>query len=199
MLEIHTKKYGVLNTGNFKKIGRGTAFDVYALNESEVIKIRRKNSFGIREGDYSEEILINLKGMPFIPKVYETSNTNEYHIVQRINGYELFDFTVKNKKIAKKIPSVEFINNSYFNFEKYIENLDRFFIECIKKRYKPIDLSSQNVIIDYEANVWIIDFEGFKYIKENKTEHYLKIRKNLYEYKRLLKYGVSLDSIINIK
>ncbi|MEF7556204.1 serine/threonine-protein kinase [Bacillus thuringiensis] len=134
-----------------KKIGRGVEYTVYALSDELVLKV--SNGWHWQN---SSKVLIDLQGLPFVPKVYECGDNGEYIVMQRIYGNTVFLYARGYSWFRVQ-----------YNYETHKRKTQEFIEGCAKRGWLPRDLYGGNIMISEEGDFWIVDFGLFLKVKND--------------------------------
>lgn len=150
----------LMNGSNFlyidkllKYIAGGVCGRVYDLGEGYILKVNKSdNLVSTPDGD----ILKDLQGVDFIPKVYWYSQDNRFIVVQKIDGVTtgsyhgdfLFKQTWKQKEFEKRV-------------HKAVNDMQA-------RGWFPNDIHGGNCMIDKQGNFWIVDVGLFKDLSKSK-------------------------------
>lgn len=168
----------------------------------------------------SGEILENLQGLPFVPKLYDYDDRGGWHVVQHIHGFTPYH--------AER--GYERVGQVTFNYEQFKEDAHTFFKGSIERGYLPNDINASNVMVDWQGSLWVIDYDFFlggelpmtessirmfkqieqefkdlgiydnaakKKIEESKRFKFAPLRKNDERIKPLLNVGNEIDILLN--
>lgn len=163
-----------IDVSKLPQISRGHEYDVYALNDELVLKISNGGHL-----QNSGQILSDLQGLPFIPKVYWWGDSGEYLVMQRIKGIEIGFYMTGFSWF--RVP---------YDYDTHKNMTLEFFNGCIERGWIPRDLHFANIMIDKDGHCWIVDVGGFVKIDEA-TIPPNKVKKMIpsYEVKKMLDYG----------
>ncbi|PFJ51311.1 hypothetical protein COI99_16295 [Bacillus cereus] len=150
-----TKKESLINSRfkikdvdltKLQKIGRGLEYTVYALSNELVLKVSNGGHW-----QNSGEVLIDLQGLPFVPKVYECGNKGEYIVMQRIYGNTLNLYAYGYSWFRVQ-----------YNYEEHKRKTLDFVEGGAEKGWVPRDVHIGNTMISEEGDFWIVDFGLFE-------------------------------------
>ena len=130
-----------------KFIGGGACGKVYDLGDGFVLKI---NHFEWYSESADGEILRDLQGIPFIPKLYCYSDDNRFMVVQKIDGMTTGSY--RGEYIINKRLDAE-------KFTRYAKMVD----QLIRERgWLMNDIHLGNCMFDRQGQFWIVDVGLFK-------------------------------------
>jgi hypothetical protein len=140
---------GIENILSF--IAGGACGRVYDLGDY-ILKVNR--SGGLAESCKDGDILADLQGLDFIPKLYWYSEDNRFMIVQKIHGQTMADW----RHFPDFLPKKEFTMDRP-TWEKETERVYR---EAEERGWIMNDIHSGNTMFDRDGNFWIVDVGLFK-------------------------------------
>ncbi|WP_433948132.1 AarF/UbiB family protein [Bacillus tropicus] len=129
-----------------KKIGRGLEYTVYALSDELVLKVSNGGHW-----QNSSKVLMDLQGLPFVPKVYECGDKGEYIVMQRIYGNTLNLYAYGYSWFRVQ-----------YNYEEHKRKTLEFVKGCAEKGWLPKDVHIGNTMISEQGDFWIVDFGLFE-------------------------------------
>jgi hypothetical protein len=129
-----------------KYISGGVCGRVYDLGEGFILKVNKFKWGDTPDGD----ILKDLQGVPFIPKVYWYSEDNRFIVVQKIDGVT----TGRYKG--------EFLFSKELDFEKFKKVAEEAFSKAYEKGWVLYDIHGGNCMIDKQGRFWIVDVGLFQ-------------------------------------
>jgi hypothetical protein len=130
-------------------IAGGACGKVFALGEDYIVKI---NTFGWNSRTRDGQILHELQGVPFIPKIYWYSDDNRFMIIQRIKGQTVHDYRFRPKFTPKK----------EWSQEAHEKACQEAFDMAMDRGWTMNDCHDSNTMIDEEGNFWVVDVGLFK-------------------------------------
>ena len=133
-------------------IAGGACGRVYDLGKGFVVKINKFN-WGANTPD--GDILKDLQGVPFIPKVYWYSEDNRFIVVQKIDGVTTGSY------------NGDFIFQKKWEQETFKQMAQKVYEQCKERGWVPNDIHGGNCMIDRQGNFWIVDVGLFKRIDED--------------------------------
>jgi serine/threonine protein kinase len=128
-------------------IAGGACGRVYDLGDGFIVKI---NKFGWRTDTPDGDILKDLQGIPFIPKVYWYSEDNRFIVVQKIEGVTTGNYLG------------EFLFGKELDLEKFKEKAREVFSMVEERGWILNDIHGGNCMIDRKGRFWIVDVGLFQ-------------------------------------
>jgi hypothetical protein len=129
-------------------IAGGACGKVYDLGDGFVVKI---NKFGWRSDTPDGDILKDLQGVPFIPKLYWYSEDNRFIVVQKIDGVTTSNYSFE-----------PFMFDKPWNQEDFEEMAHMVDEMCKERGWVLNDIHGGNCMIDRKGNFWIVDVGLFR-------------------------------------
>jgi serine/threonine protein kinase len=132
-------------------IAGGACGRVYDLGDGFIVKV---NKFGWRTDTPDGDILKDLQGIPFIPKLYWYSEDNRFIVVQKIDGVTTGNYMG------------EFLFHKELNFDKFKQTAEKV-SEMIEERGWVLnDIHGGNCMIDKQGRFWIVDVGLFRKVDD---------------------------------
>lgn len=136
--------------GNFEVLGKGACGIVVAINDELALKYNYSDEYETRDS----YILAKLQGAPLTIKLYKYSKNNEYMVIERVKGKNLFGAPQLHfeGEALERITNREIIEKEF----------DRFFEFCSKVQIMPSDMHKGNVMVTETGEFKIVDYGLFK-------------------------------------
>lgn len=128
-------------------IAGGACGRVYDLGDGFIVKV---NKFGWRTDTPDGDILKDLQGIPFIPKLYWYSEDNRFIVVQKIDGVTTGNYMG------------EFTFHKELNFDKFKETAEKVSKMIEERGWVLNDIHGGNCMIDRRGYFWIVDVGLFR-------------------------------------
>jgi hypothetical protein len=132
-------------------IAGGACGRVYDLGDY-ILKVNRSN--GLAESCKDGQILADLQGLHFIPKLYWYSEDNRFMVVQKIDGQTTGDFRLSPDFLPK--------NDFKVDRQRWEEVMEKVYEEAKERGWVMNDIHSQNTMFDKDGRFWIVDVGLFR-------------------------------------
>jgi hypothetical protein len=133
-------------------IAGGACGRVYDLGDGFIVKV---NKFGWRTDTPDGDILKDLQGVPFIPKLYWYSEDNRFVVVQKIDGVTTSNYMG------------DFLFGKELDGSKFETVAKKVFEMAYERGWVLNDIHGGNCMIDKQGRFWIVDVGLFQ-----KTDSY---------------------------
>lgn len=144
-LQGHNDFYHIENILEY--IAGGACGRVYDLGDGFIVKV---NKFGWRTDTPDGDILKDLQGVPFIPKLYWYSEDNRFIVVQKIDGVTTGDYLG------------QFLFGKELDIEKFKEIAKEVYSQAEERGWILNDIHGGNCMIDRQGRFWIVDVGLFQ-------------------------------------